>query len=90
MSGPTGGTWQSRWYPRPQAEQIIDPYEDPQAEQLTICRVTGDSGDDCGSMTSSVTSSARDCNRAGRNIWMSPDIHNIPGGNIMTAITQTI
>lgn len=71
MVGPTGGTWQSLWYARPQDTQIIEPLADPQAEQETTCRVTGDSGDDSCSVESpqsSEMSSARDCNTAEQQV----------------------
>lgn len=41
MSGPTGGTWQSWWYPRPQETQILEASEAPQEEQE---RISSDSG----------------------------------------------
>lgn len=66
-SGPTGGMWQSLWYPRPQAEQMIEVPGDAQTEQESISRVTGESGGDKGFVKSSLspdTSSASDCNKA--------------------------
>lgn len=68
-SSPTGGTWQSLWYPRPQAEQMIEVPGDAQTEQARISRVIGESGDDSGFMKSSLSaspSSASDCNGAQR------------------------
>ena len=56
MSAPTGGSWQSLWYPRPQAEQILEALEDRHTEQDSSSRDMGESGDDSGSMKSAGTS----------------------------------